>query len=75
MVTHGETGLDAKLTDVELHALDGDVREFYVDQRSDKGGATTSDISDMVTLVVPPTLHGRFRFIAMVGFSSTVVVA
>ena len=40
-----------------------------------KQSATAYDIRDMDALGLPPTFKRRFKFVAMVGFCSTVVVA
>ena len=40
-----------------------------------KEGATAYDLHDMDALGLAPTFRRRFKFIAMVGFCSTVVVA
>lgn len=40
-----------------------------------KEGATAYDLQDMDALGLAPTFKRRFKFVAMVGFCSTVVVA
>lgn len=57
----------------EVRAVD---EEMY--EREDgavKLGVTTHDMRDMNALGIAATFRRRFKFVAMVGFSSTVVVA
>ena len=68
---------DVKSTkDVELRALDDEIRnlEFDRDHNPAKEYATAHDLRDMDALGLTPTFRRRFKFVAMVGFSSTVVV-
>jgi len=62
---------------VELRALDDEIRnlEFGSDQGDGKTYATAYDVRDMNALGLLPTFRRRFNFLAMVGFSSTVVTA
>ena len=48
------------------HGLDRDTAEYH---------ATQHDLRDMDALGLAPTFRRRFKFVAMVGFASTVVVA
>lgn len=57
----------------ELRALDNEMVELDLDQP--KHGATAHDIRDMNALGLASSFNRRFKFIAMIGFSSTVVVA
>ncbi|KAK3072457.1 hypothetical protein LTR53_006784 [Teratosphaeriaceae sp. CCFEE 6253] len=61
---------------VELRALDAEMRnlEFGSDDAPEKY-ATAYDLRDMNALGLVPTFRRRFDFLAMLGFSSTVVVA
>lgn len=61
-------------TDVSLRQLDSELRELEFDSPA-KEGATAYDIHDMDALGLAPTFKRRFKFVAMVGFCSTVVVA
>lgn len=69
------SGNDKSARNVELRALDDEMRELEFDSNPAKQGATAYDIRDMDALDLTPTFRRRFKFVAMVGFSSTVVVA
>ena len=58
-----------------LRALDDEMRELEYDSHAVKKGTTAHDIRDMNALGLASTFRRRFKFVAMVGFSSTVVVA
>ena len=60
---------------VELRALDDEIRDLQFDRAPAKQWATAYDLHDMDALGLAPTFRRRFKFVAMVGFSSTVVVA
>lgn len=60
---------------VELQAIDDEIRDLEFDRGTAKKWATAHDIRDMDALGISPTFKRRFKFVAMVGFSSTVVVA
>ena len=62
---------EAVHANVELRQLDG---EFHDDSPATQG-ATAYDIRDMDALGLAPAFKRRFKFVAMVGFCSTVVVA
>ncbi|KAK4890387.1 hypothetical protein LTR27_010915 [Elasticomyces elasticus] len=76
MESSGETSLrnEAPRTDVNMKQLNSELRELEFDVPA-KEGATAYDIQDMDALGLAPTFRRRFKFIAMVGFCSTVVVA
>ena len=61
---------------VELRAVDDEIRDHGFDHDPViREYATAHDIRDMAALGLAPTFRRRFKFLAMVGFSSTVVVA
>ena len=64
-----------EVSDVDLAALDSEIRQLEFGDSSEKRGATIHDVRDMDALGLAPTFHRRFKFVAMVGFSSTVVVS
>lgn len=67
---------EASQHNVELRALDNELHELEFERGAPaKHGATAYDIRDMDALGLLPTFRRRFKFIAMIGFSSTVVVA
>jgi hypothetical protein len=71
-------GYDSKQSrnNVELRALDDEIRGLEFDHNPAKQyWATPNDVRDMDALGLNPTFKRRFKFVAMVGFSSTVVVA
>lgn len=76
MTSSGDGSLhkEAAATDVNLRQLDTEIRELEFDSPA-KEGATAYDVQDMAALGLDPTFRRRFKFIAMVGFCSTVVVA
>lgn len=76
MASSGDASLrkEGAQPDVNLHQLDNELRELEFDSPAKKG-ATAYDIHDMDALGLAPTFKRRFKFIAMVGFCSTVVVA
>ena len=59
---------EAVQTNAELQNLSNEVDELQLD-------ATAHDIRDMDALGLAPVFKRRFKFVAMVGFCSTVVVA
>lgn len=60
---------------VELRALDDEMRNLEFGSDPARKYATAYDIRDMDALGLAPTFRRRFDFLAMLGFSSTVVVA
>ncbi|KAK5696056.1 hypothetical protein LTR97_008476 [Elasticomyces elasticus] len=60
---------------VELRALDEDLHKLEFGSDPAKKSATAYDLRDMNALGLVPTFRRRFNFLAMLGFSSTVVVA
>ncbi|KAK3117346.1 hypothetical protein LTR53_001397 [Teratosphaeriaceae sp. CCFEE 6253] len=64
---------EAAYRNVELRELDNELRNLEFDSPA-KQDATEYDIRDMDALGLAPTFKRRFKFIAMVGFCSTVVV-
>ncbi|KAK4551151.1 hypothetical protein LTR86_011305 [Recurvomyces mirabilis] len=76
MDSSGETSLrkGAAHPDINQQQLDSELRELEFDVGV-KEGATAYDLHDMDALGLAPTFRRRFKFIAMVGFCSTVVVA
>ena len=65
---------EAVQTNAELRQLDNELYELEFDNPA-KQGATAYDIRDMNALGIAPAFKRNFKFVAMVGFSSTVVVA
>ena len=65
----------ASAHDIELKQFDDDLRDLEFDRNPAKEYATKHDLHDMDALGLTPTFRRRFKFVAMVGFSSTVVVA
>jgi hypothetical protein len=59
---------EAIQTSAELQKLNKEVHELDLD-------ATAHDVRDMDALGLAPLFKRRFKFVAMVGFCSTVVVA
>ena len=76
MTSSGNTSLrkEATHTDVILQQLNSELHELEFDSPA-KEGATAYDIRDMDALGLAPTFKRQFKFVAMVGFCSTVVVA
>lgn len=60
---------------VELHAFDEKIRDEFDRSPEATKWATIRDVRDMDALGLTPIFRRRFKFAAMVGFSSTVVVA
>ncbi|KAK5720358.1 hypothetical protein LTR17_015075 [Elasticomyces elasticus] len=60
---------------VELRALNEDLHKLEFGSDPAKKSATAYDLRDMNALGLVPTFRRRFNFLAMLGFSSTVVVA
>ena len=60
-------------TNVNLRQLNNELRELEFDSPA-KEGATAYDLQDMNALGLEPTFKRRFKFVAMVGFASTVVM-
>ncbi|KAK4929217.1 hypothetical protein LTR49_004114 [Elasticomyces elasticus] len=60
---------------LELRALKEDFHKLEFGSDSAKKSATAYDLRDMNALGLVPTFRHRFNFLAMLGFSSTVVVA
>ena len=58
----------------ELRQLDNELHDLEYDNPA-KQGATAYDVRDMDALGIEPTYKRNFKFVAMVGFCSTVVVA
>jgi choline transport protein len=58
-----------------LRALDKEINDIEFDRDDMKKWATAYDIHDMDALGLAPTFRRRFKFVAMVGFSSMVVLA
>lgn len=76
MAYNADSRLETKDShNVELNALDEEIRDLEYDRSAAKKWATAHDIRDMDALGLTPTFKRRFKFVAMVGFSSTVVVA
>lgn len=67
-------GKEAVHSKRELRELDSELHDLEFDSPA-KHGATAYDIRDMDALGLAPTFKRRFKFVAMVGFCSTVVVA
>ena len=65
---------EAVQTNAELRQLDNELHELEFDSPA-KQGASAYDIGDMDALGLAPVLKRNFKFVAMVGFCSTVVVA
>ena len=65
---------DTVHTNAELKQLDNELHELEFTSPA-KQGATAYDLRDMNALGIEPVFKRRFKFLAMVGFSSTVVVA
>lgn len=59
----------------ELQALDEEIQDLEFDHHPARKYATAYDLRDMSALGIEPTFRRRFDFLAMVGFSSTVIVA
>lgn len=74
-----KTTLSLKTKDshnVKLRAIDEEIRDIEFDgNAAARKWATPHDIRDMDALGLSPRFKRRFKFVAMVGFSSTVVVA
>ena len=76
MAYNGDSRLETKDShNVELRAMDEELRDLEFDRGTAKKWATPHDLRDMDALGLTPTFKRRFKFVAMVGFSSTVVVA
>ena len=61
---------------VELRTSDHELRDLEYDRpAAAKLWATNNDVRDMNALGINPTFKRRFKFVAMVGFSSTVVIS
>lgn len=61
---------------MEMHALDNEIRVLEYDRpQAAKLWATAADVRDMDALGIDPTFKRRFKLVAMVGFSSTVVIS
>ena len=78
MSLRGDGRFEAKESShsVELRAIDDEIRDLEFDRNPvAKEWATPHDMRDMAALGLAPTFKRRFKFVAMVGFSSTVVVA
>jgi len=60
---------------VELQAFDDEIRDLEFDHDPAKKYATAYDLRDMDALGIVPTFRRRFNFLAMMGFSSTVLTA
>lgn len=61
---------------VELRAMDNELRDLeYQRPQAAKLWATAADVRDMDALGINPTFKRRFKLVAMVGFSSTVVIS
>ena len=60
---------------IKLRALDDEIRNLEFGSDPAKKYATAYDLRDMDALGLVPTFRRRFNFLAMLGFSSTVVVA
>jgi hypothetical protein len=61
--------------DRELDAFNEEIRDLEFDRDPAKKYATAYDLRDMDALGLVPAFRRRFNFLAMLGFSSTVVVA
>lgn len=59
----------------EMKSFNGDVLELEVERNPAKKYATAYDLRDMDALGIVPSFKRRFDFFAMLGFSSTVIVA
>ena len=60
--------------DTQLRAIDSEIRDLEYDRDPTSKGATAHDVREMDALGLTPTFRRRFKFVAMVGFSSTVVI-
>lgn len=60
---------------VAMRAIDNEIRDLEFDRAAEKTWATPNDVRDMDALGLNPTFKRRFQLVAMIGFSSTVVVA
>lgn len=59
----------------ELRAVDNERHDLDFDRAAAKTWATPHDVRDMDALGLKPTFKRRFKFVAMVGFTSIVTVA
>ena len=59
----------------ELRTPDDEIHDLEFDGTPVKQWATIHDLREMDALGIAPTFRRRFKFVAMLGFSSTVVVA
>lgn len=60
---------------METKHIDDEIRDLEFEHNPAKKYATAYDLRDMDALGIVPTFRRRFDFLAMVGFSSTVIVA
>ncbi len=76
-IAHSMEDSKRSRNNVEMRAIDDEIRDLEFDRNTTaaKQWATPHDIKDMDALGLTPTFKRRFKFVAMVGFSSTVVVA
>lgn len=65
---------DVSDAEINMTQLNNEMHELEFDSPA-KESATAYDIHDMEALGLAPTFRRRFKFVAMVGFCSTVVVA
>ena len=76
MAYYGDNGDVKEVSNrVEVRTLDDELHDLEFDRNPATQWATVKDLRDMDALGIAPTFRRRFKFIAMVGFSSTVVVA
>lgn len=68
-----EQSKDTMAGESELRALDDEILDLEFDRDPAKKYATAYDLRDMAALGLTPAFRRRFNFLAMVGFSSTVV--
>ncbi|KAK4903070.1 hypothetical protein LTR49_026878 [Elasticomyces elasticus] len=56
------------------HALDHEIHALEYDHHAEKLQPSANDVRDMGLFGIQPTFTRRFKFVAMVGFASTVVM-
>lgn len=71
---NGSLQKEAVQTDAELKQFDNELHELEFDREA-KWNSTVNDVRDMNALGIAPVFKRNFKFVAMVGFCSTVVVA
>ncbi|KAK6419559.1 hypothetical protein LTR81_007381 [Elasticomyces elasticus] len=58
----------------QQQAIDDEIHALEYDRNSEKLQPTANDVRDMGLFGIQPTFTRRFKFVAMVGFASTVVM-